>query len=62
MSFVLGGVSAAVGFWAQAVRGVWNGDPIKVGIMCIPGGLGSVGKSQFFLSLARESNKLTCVL
>lgn len=44
MSFFLGGVSAAVGFWAQAVRGIWNGDPIKVGILCIPGGMGAASK------------------
>ncbi|TLD36410.1 Neutral ceramidase B [Venturia nashicola] len=58
ISFFLGGVSAAVGFWAQAVRGLWNGDPIKVGILCIPGGMGAaiggfaagilIGKSKLF--------------
>lgn len=45
MSFFLGGVGAAIGFWAQAVRGIWNGDPIKVGILCIPGGVGAASKS-----------------
>ena len=45
MSFFLGGVGAAVAFWAQAVRGIWNGDPIKVGILCIPGGIGAARKS-----------------
>jgi hypothetical protein len=50
MSFFLGGVSAAVAFWAQAVRGIWNGDPIKVGILCIPGGIGAASKFDTLLN------------
>jgi hypothetical protein len=62
MSFFLGGVSAAVAFWAQAVRGIWNGDPIKVGILCIPGGIGGACKSSpLFDSNLFNNAQLTCV-
>lgn len=46
VDFVAGmGLYAAAAFWAQFVRGVWLGDPIKVGITGIPGGVGGAGKS-----------------
>jgi len=47
IDFVAGmGLYAAAAFWAQLVRGMWQGDPIKVGILCIPGGIGGAGKSK----------------
>lgn len=59
VDFVAGmGLYAAAAFWAQFVRGVWLGDPIKVGITGIPGGVGGalggfvagmvIGKSKIF--------------
>jgi hypothetical protein len=58
VDFVAGmGLYAAAAFWAQLVRGMWQGDPIKVGILCIPGGFGGavggfaagmlIGRSKF---------------
>jgi hypothetical protein len=48
VDFVAGmGLYAAAAFWAQLVRGMWEGDPIKVGILCIPGGFGGAGKEVF---------------
>ncbi|QDS74911.1 hypothetical protein FKW77_004056 [Venturia effusa] len=59
IDFVAGmGLYAAAAFWAQLVRGLWQGDPIKVGILCIPGGIGGaiggfaagmlIGKGKLF--------------
>ncbi|RDI79439.1 hypothetical protein Vi05172_g10580 [Venturia inaequalis] len=59
IDFVAGmGLYAAAAFWAQLVRGLWQGDPIKVGILCIPGGIGGaiggfaagmlIGKGKIF--------------
>jgi hypothetical protein len=46
IDFVAGmGLFAAAAFWAQLVRGMWQGDPIKVGILCVPGGVGGAGES-----------------
>jgi hypothetical protein len=46
VDFVAGmGLYAAAAFWAQLVRGVWQGDPIQVGILSLPGGLGGASKS-----------------
>jgi hypothetical protein len=48
VDFVAGmGLYAAAAFWAQLVRGVWQGDPIEVGILSIPGGTG--GACKFFV-------------
>jgi hypothetical protein len=45
VDFVAGmGLYAAAAFWAQLVRGVWQGDPIQVGILSLPGGLGGARK------------------
>jgi hypothetical protein len=45
VDFVAGmGLYAAAAFWAQLVRGIWQGDPIEVGILSIPGGLGGARK------------------
>lgn len=45
VDFVAGmGLYAAAAFWAQLVRGVWQGDPIEVGILSIPGGSGGACK------------------
>jgi hypothetical protein len=46
VDFVAGmGLYAAAVFWAQLVRGVWEGNPIDVGILSLPGGLGGAGES-----------------
>jgi MFS transporter, DHA2 family, multidrug resistance protein len=45
VDFVAGmGLYSAAAFWAQLVRGVWQGDPIEVGILSLPGGLGGARK------------------
>jgi hypothetical protein len=45
VDFVAGmGLFAAAAFWAQLVRGVWQGSPIEVGMLSLPGGLGGAGK------------------
>jgi hypothetical protein len=45
VDFVAGmGLFAAAAFWAQLVRGVWQGSPIDVGILSLPGGLGGARK------------------
>ena len=37
VDFVAGmGLFAAAAFWAQMIRGVWQGDPIRVGILSLP--------------------------
>jgi hypothetical protein len=55
IDFVAGmGLYAAAAFWAQLVRGLWQGDPIKVGILCIPGGIGGAGKFTHTLILRQH--------
>jgi hypothetical protein len=45
VDFVAGmGLYAAAVFWAQLVRGIWEGTPIDVGILSLPGGLGGARK------------------
>jgi Fungal trichothecene efflux pump (TRI12) len=51
VDFVAGmGLYAAAAFWAQLVRGIWQGDPIEVGILSLPGGLGGAGSLTFTLT------------
>jgi Fungal trichothecene efflux pump (TRI12) len=45
VDFVAGmGLYAAAVFWAQLVRGVWEGTPLDVGFLSLPGGLGGARK------------------
>ena len=46
------GLYAAAAFWAQLVRGVWNGSPIDVGILSLPGGLGGAGTEPLHRHIA----------
>ncbi|KAF2675335.1 MFS general substrate transporter [Microthyrium microscopicum] len=59
VDFVAGmGLYSAAVFWAQLVRGVWEGNPIEVGLLSLPGGFGGaaggflagmlIGKHKFF--------------
>jgi len=54
------GLFAAAAFWAQLVRGMWNGSPIDVGILSLPGGLGGAGK-HFVLPTCRQPIVLSSV-
>ncbi|KIW02082.1 uncharacterized protein PV09_06575 [Verruconis gallopava] len=58
VDFVAGmGLYAAAAFWAQLARGIWEASPIKVGILCIPGGAcGAVG--GFFAGMLIGQHKL----
>jgi hypothetical protein len=52
VDFVAGmGLFAAAAFWAQLVRGVWQGSPIDVGILSLPGGLGGASKYSLLFCL-----------
>jgi hypothetical protein len=52
VDFIAGmGLFAAQAYWAQLIRGVYQGSPIKVGIYSLPGGFGGAGK----LSAARTA-------
>ncbi|TLD20987.1 Neutral ceramidase B [Venturia nashicola] len=46
IDFVVGMVLYAAAFWAQLLRGLWQGDPIKVGVLYIPGGIGGATSQQ----------------
>lgn len=47
VDFVAGmGLYAAAAFWAQLVRGMWQGSPMTVGYLSIPGGFGGASKSN----------------
>ncbi|KAF2400662.1 MFS general substrate transporter [Trichodelitschia bisporula] len=59
IDFVAGmGLYAALAFWALLVRGMWEGTPMKVGVLVIPGGFGAafggftagmlIGRGRFF--------------
>jgi len=60
ITFVAGmSLYASAAFWTQQVQGMWTNDPIRIGVLSIPGGFGGASESfqKFgFLALCVEGS------